>query len=414
MTTPESNQAPDGPQAAQNASTPSPVIASPDAHNVTQSPEKSTPSSPLASQFVDKSTRDKTKTTDSIISRTTGSLRRASVTLLESDMPTSMMASAGAAAATAPSLADIRRGSFGGEGWSAAQQQQATARRPSEQSMTRRLSSSLRPGAQRQRSSELEAVIQETTEPEHHEAKNQLPTIISNSTTTKSVEVEQPSTEPATLEPQEKLPWTTTWAIGLKASIRWVFTIKGFLITVYGLNVVAWGGMLFLLLCNAAPAMCSHTKDGCNDVNSPRRKWMEIDQQILNAFFCLTGFGLAPWRIRDTWLLVTWRGYFTKDLKKREIALRKLAGIHKSWFRLQGCEDWKVDAPVLRNVEDYENDISVPLPIKKHLNPPITGVRAPPSAYWKMDFLVWCNIWNTIFQAFLAAFMWAYNRYECF
>jgi len=48
----------------------------------------------------------------------------------------------------------------------------------------------------------------------------------------------------------------------------WGADEKGFLITVYMLNVVAWGGMLFLLLVNAAPAMCTPT---CNDLYSPRR-----------------------------------------------------------------------------------------------------------------------------------------------
>lgn len=38
---------------------------------------------------------------------------------------------------------------------------------------------------------------------------------------------------------------------GLVASWKYVTTPLGFCVTVYGLNIVAWGGMLFLLLCNA-------------------------------------------------------------------------------------------------------------------------------------------------------------------
>ncbi|KAK4932524.1 hypothetical protein LTR66_015966, partial [Elasticomyces elasticus] len=76
--------------------------------------------------------------------------------------------------------------------------------------------------------------------------------------------------------PPPKKPWTESTAIGLKAFWKWFFTIPGFLITLYGLNVVAWGGMLFLILCGAAPAMCSHNTpanhfDGCNDINSARK-----------------------------------------------------------------------------------------------------------------------------------------------
>jgi len=86
----------------------------------------------------------------------------------------------------------------------------------------------------------------------------------------------------------------------------WAFynTGFGFFLTIYSLNVVAWGGMLFLLLCNAAPAMCVPS---CNDIDSPRRVWIETDSQILNALFCVTGFGLAPWSIRDLVLLLKYR-----------------------------------------------------------------------------------------------------------
>lgn len=80
------------------------------------------------------------------------------------------------------------------------------------------------------------------------------------------------------------------------------------------------GGMIFLLICNAAPAMC--TPD-CNDINSPRRIWIEIDAQVLTALFCVAGFGLIPWRFRDLFYLLKYR------LKKDKVALRRLAGIHR-------------------------------------------------------------------------------------
>jgi hypothetical protein len=55
--------------------------------------------------------------------------------------------------------------------------------------------------------------------------------------------------------------------------------------------------MLFFLLLKAAPAM--NHPDGGDADSSPRKIWIEIDSQILNALFCVTGFGLAPWRFRD-------------------------------------------------------------------------------------------------------------------
>lgn len=45
--------------------------------------------------------------------------------------------------------------------------------------------------------------------------------------------------------------------LGLLSFWRYFTTPLGFLVTIYGLNIVAWGGMLFLLLCNAGKVHCS-------------------------------------------------------------------------------------------------------------------------------------------------------------
>ena len=88
--------------------------------------------------------------------------------------------------------------------------------------------------------------------------------------------------------PPPKLPWTKSWAIGLTAFGKWAITPFGFIITIYCLNIVAWGGMLFLLLCGAAPEMCwapignGEYVRNCNHIDSPRRIWIEIDSQILD------------------------------------------------------------------------------------------------------------------------------------
>lgn len=203
--------------------------------------------------------------------------------------------------------------------------------------------------------------------------------------------------------PPPKLPWTQSFAIALKGFWKWFCTPAGFLITLYCLNVVAWGGMLFLLLCNAAPAMC--TPD-CNDINSPRRKWVEYDSQILNALFCVTGFGLAPWRFRDLYWWGWWR---IGGAKRREIGIRRLAGIHKSWFRLPGSQH----LPELANSSSVNpEDPAVPIPTKSIPDPPPTGIRASPTKSWKMDFVVWNNVGNTFFQIVLCFYMWHYNRID--
>jgi len=67
------------------------------------------------------------------------------------------------------------------------------------------------------------------------------------------------------------------------------------LIAIYALTIVAWGGMLFLILVGAANKTMPNKET--------RDNWIEIDSQILNALFCLTGIGLLPWRMRDLYHL---------------------------------------------------------------------------------------------------------------
>lgn len=194
---------------------------------------------------------------------------------------------------------------------------------------------------------------------------------------------------------------------GTIAFLRYSITPMGFGVVLYGLNVVAWGGMLFLLLCNASPAMCYPT---CNDINSPRRVWIEYDSQVLTALFSLTGFGLAPWRFRDLYYLLKYR------LGHQQDALRRLAGIHRDWFRLPGSSAMAADVGP-ENVEDRLNQgeispATVPKPANKIPDAPLTGERAPPTKVWKMDFMIWNMVWNTLFQCVLSGVMWGMNRFD--
>ncbi|KAJ1335255.1 DUF2985 domain-containing protein [Microdochium nivale] len=203
-----------------------------------------------------------------------------------------------------------------------------------------------------------------------------------------------------------KYPLKEQISMGLVSFWHFYNTGFGFFLTMYSLNVVAWGGMLFLLLCNAAPNMCY---DGdCNHIDSPRRIWIETDSQILNALFCVTGFGLAPWRFRDLYFLLKYR------IKGDLDALRALAGVHRGWFRLPGSDSLPA-ALGPKNVEEMADKFdhkSVPTPLDTIPDAPPTGIRAPPTRMWKMDFIVWNNIFNTIFQVILCAYMWSLDRYD--
>ncbi|KAM4055397.1 COBW domain-containing protein [Hirsutella rhossiliensis] len=194
--------------------------------------------------------------------------------------------------------------------------------------------------------------------------------------------------------------------LGTLALYNYSLTPVGFLVTIYGLNVVAWGGMLFLLLCNASPAMCYPT---CNDIESPRRKWVEYDSQILNALFCVTGFGLAPWRFRDLYFLLQYR------LLKKERGLRQLAGIHRGWFRLANSDQLPVHLGP-QNIHDESPQAvpqsAIPHPEKKIPDPPLTGMRAQATKVWKLDLVIWLMVWNTFFQCCLCGFMWGMDRFN--
>ncbi|KAK7187148.1 hypothetical protein DPSP01_004031 [Paraphaeosphaeria sporulosa] len=428
--------------AASNHNVPTPVpFPHPDA---TPPPTSATPTTPVAK-------RSRTSTSASTNS-VTGRIRTASIKAMEASPPPGMWAATGSVTAKAPTLADIRGGSFSESGWQDGPQRMKAERKGSQgEGNTRAIQ---RPGSNLQGLVEVESIARppisatRTTSSEKlrshggqsgvepfpvvtEEEMNAYPqqekgpsediSQAPSSDTTKedlqdgsrirekgkSSSKDKHEAEPQHYangyQPPPKLPWTTSTVIGLKAFWKWFLTIPGFLITLYGLNVVAWGGMLFLLLCNAAPAMCTPT---CDDIQSPRRIWVEIDSQILNALFCVTGFGLAPWRFRDLFWLGYWR---LGGATRKQVGMRRLAGIHRGWFRLPGSEDLPEHADA--TTVDPE-DPAVPIPVAKIPDPPPTGVRAPPTQGWKMDFVVWMNVWNTFFQVVLCFYMYHYNRYD--
>ena len=196
-----------------------------------------------------------------------------------------------------------------------------------------------------------------------------------------------------------KHTWKQASVIALHGSWNFITTPFGFILTLYALNIVAWGGMLFLILIRATPAMAH---PNWNSWQSGAKTWLEIDSQILNALFSVTGLGLIPWRFRDWYYLLRWRYGHDGD------ALRKLAGIHANWFRLQGSEavDVRFDPKETDIIPDEIPLSALALPIVASPGPPLTGERAPPTKYWKLDFVVWGFVWNTWLQCVLCGLMW--------
>ncbi|EED13496.1 conserved hypothetical protein [Talaromyces stipitatus ATCC 10500] len=214
-----------------------------------------------------------------------------------------------------------------------------------------------------------------------------IPPVLENKEIGLLVELRTSSASP------EHIPTAANQRAWLTQAWRWITTPKGFFIAIYGLNIVAWGGMLFLLICNAAPAMCHPS---CNDLYSSRRIWIEITSQVLNGLFCVTGFGLAPWRFRDLYWWCCWRLAW-RDREKSLASITRLASIHRAWYRLPIVD---CDCEQNKSATTEALDLS------------INGGRAPATATWKMDLVIWCNMWNTIFQGCLAGCMWGMNRFN--
>ncbi|KAK6585529.1 hypothetical protein PZA11_002256 [Diplocarpon coronariae] len=364
-------------------------------------------------------------------------LRSASKTFQESSPPAGFVIASSQIASSIPTLSEIRRGSYANEGWSgegqinAKQRRSSLSRRGSSQEEAIRGRSWATPGSPRDASGQdtiPRAVPEVADEPENQisaskvmagtgsmatgtDGKNLKPRSSNATSITQPAISSKEAIEYKTTpfdngyEFPPKHNWKQSTVIFLKVAWGFFTTPIGFLVVVYGLNVVAWGGMLFLLLCNASPAMCHPT---CNDINSPRRIWIEIDSQILNALFCVTGFGTIPWRFRDLYYLLQYR------VQRKELGLRRLAGINRGWFRLAGSQE----LPVTLGPAEIDNELpnvpesSIPFPISKVPDAPLTGIRAPPTALWKLDFVIWTMVWNTFLQAVLSGFMWGLNRYD--
>lgn len=164
--------------------------------------------------------------------------------------------------------------------------------------------------------------------------------------------------------------------------------------------------MIFLLICNAAPAMCHPS---CDDVNAPRQIWIEIDSQILNALFCVPAFWLAPRRCIEAWQAL-------QSMTGQKTALRQLAATYREWFRLPGSDVLPAHVSPAQ-VEAWLQQGSsaedmVPCPVRRVPEPPPTGRRARPTQVCKLHAVVGMNLLNTVFQIILSMFMWCYNRHN--
>ncbi|KAK5213005.1 hypothetical protein LTR47_007044 [Exophiala xenobiotica] len=392
----------------------------------------------------------------------TGSLMQS---FIQSNPPLGMWQATGEVGSKIPTLPEIRNGAFADEGWTHEGQMEHRGTNPHEihrQRIARTSSASTRT----RKSSRSTGAPVMITEERHEFFPKRAPTLMQETLHEESpavhsraeeIQPAQSSAEKHPAETQEKdasmassqqddaqpVPiqdgpdetgtypngyrfprkhsWTQSTMIGLRALWKFFLTPFGFVVTIYGLNVVGWGAMIFFVLLNAAPAMCHPT---CDSDDSARKKWIEIDSQILNGLFCVTGFGLLPWRARDFYYVMRWR------VGGHQKYQRKLAGIYRGWYRLPGSEQLANDvgpppayskkhprtpeSPPPYSEEEVarlEENPAIPLPASSMPEPPLTGIRARPSRSWSVDFVVHMYMANTFFQVLLCVWMWHWNRF---
>jgi hypothetical protein len=101
-------------------------------------------------------------------------------------------------------------------------------------------------GVNAPRSTPIHPVAEDARAESNHDGSSGIQTIV------------QRADEPASAAPfpngyhfPPKHSFGESTRLGLIAFWKYFLTPVGFAVTIYGLNVVAWGGMLFLLLCNA-------------------------------------------------------------------------------------------------------------------------------------------------------------------
>lgn len=153
-------------------------------------------------------------------------------------------------------------------------------------------------------------------------------------------------------------------------------------ITLYALNVVAWGGMLFLLLCNAAPAMCH---PDCGSLNSSRRVWIDVDSRILTTMLAAPAFIFSFERLQNLLYILRYR------VQGDHASLLELAAAYNAWF----C----IGVPVCCKSVERAGFVSG------------SSVQYS-TALWKLDCVSWALFTNTIAYAVLMIFMWCFNRFD--
>lgn len=87
-------------------------------------------------------------------------------------------------------------------------------------------------------------------------------------------------------------------------------------------------------------------------------------------------------------------------VRHNKYAMKRLCAQNKAWFRPPAWYHPDLEGDVESGDGGEEKRVT------------FTGEVAPPTSLWKLSFVIWMMILNTVFQGALAGFMWGYNRFN--
>jgi len=207
-----------------------------------------------------------------------GLIRNAHRRFLDSAPPLGFFHASGAIASNLPTITDVQKGRFNSDGWSGpGQRRNSQAHRDSDIHILNSVGQNIVSGGTVFRTTTLSPI------PDAPSRRKEIVPAVENGIvsgfggkfepktkeTSFSVTADSTSSEgtSAVIAPHDprvpyangyqfppKHTWGQSTTIGLHAFWKFFLTPFGFIIVVYSLNVVAWGGMLFLVLIGGAPA----------------------------------------------------------------------------------------------------------------------------------------------------------------
>jgi hypothetical protein len=230
----------------------------------------------------------------------------------ESAPPLGFLHASGTIASSLPTLKDVQKGNFNSDGWSGpGQRRNSLAHRDTDFHVLNNLSNNVDASAQPVPASSRKATVM-VADPLHQIAETpnseqDITTVLEKTKSALLAEKEngiseagdsisntgtatlvQPHDHNVPYENGYQFPPKNSFAqstkIALHAFWKFFLTPFGFLVTVYGLNVVAWGGMLFLVLIGGAPASMSFFLVCPLPLTRPPRQWPPEDQRgVINV-----------------------------------------------------------------------------------------------------------------------------------